>query len=236
MLRTPSPGLAALLLSGCTLFNLENAPSPATAAAPAPARARTGARGPKVATASAKHGEASRGRRVGDYFVQRFSGSYRETPLVVTEEVIAREDDAFVVDYTFEEGTGTTELRARVARGDGAVLAVSRLDGDTEIPVGREALDSMLQETLFSPDINEALLETKGETCLVGMRELDCQLHAYRVVVGEETMTLTVADSESVPGRDVAGEVVTLDGKVIYRTELIDMGNDAPDKALARAE
>jgi hypothetical protein len=149
---------------------------------------------------------------------------------------VALEHDCFVVDYTFEEGAETTELRARIARGEGAVLGVSRLDGDAETPVELDALEQMMQKTLFLPDINEALLETKGETCLVGMRELTCELTAYRVVVGQETMTLTVADSKSVPGRDVAGEVVTLDGKVIYRTELIDMGNDAPGKAVARAE
>src|SRR3954454_9622928 len=60
-----------------------------------------------VAAAKAKQPTSEDGhadpRKMGDFRVHRFSGSYRKSPLTLTEEVIARENGLWLIDYTFEE-------------------------------------------------------------------------------------------------------------------------------------
>jgi hypothetical protein len=173
-------------------------------------------------------------REVGDYFVHRFTGTYRQTPLTLTEKVIAEEDGVWVVDYTLEEGEASFTLRARLAKDTGHVVRVSEIDGENEIDAPVSTYNDLLTKTLFAPDVNEALIDERPEVCLVGPDELECETKNYRVYVGDKEAVLSVTQSEELPGRDIAGEVIGIDGSVIYRAELVESGKDKPRPTVAQ--
>jgi hypothetical protein len=164
-------------------------------------------------------------RKVGDYFVHRFSGSFRSGPLTLIERVVAADDKTLTVDYTLEDGVSDKTLRVELERDSERPRRVVELidSGELEVPIS--AYEAMLAQTVFAPDVNDALLAEKKQTCLVGPKELDCEIKQYRVYVGDEEARLTVTESKSLPGRDVSGEVTAVDGSVIYRAELLEAGN-----------
>lgn len=164
-------------------------------------------------------------RRVGDYFVHRFSGSFRQGPLTLIERVIEERDGKLLVDYTLEDGATDKTLRVKLDSESEAPLSVVELTeaGEVEVPIS--AYEAMLAQTVFSPDVNEELLEETARTCLVGPKELDCEVKQYRVFVGDQEAKLTVTESAALPGRDLGGEVTGVDGSVIYRAELVEAGN-----------
>lgn len=166
-------------------------------------------------------------RRVGDRFVHRFHGSYRKQPITLIEEVVAREGDVFVVDYELSEGERTEQLRVRLSVRSERLVSVSRRDGAREIAVPRGEYESFLARTLFVPDENTGRLTESSQTCLVGTRELDCEISKYRVYVGEREADLVVSRSAEV-GRDISGEIVAVDGTILYRAELIEMQRGEP--------
>jgi hypothetical protein len=172
-------------------------------------------------------------RKVGDYFVHRFSGSYRQEPLTLTERVVADEDEHLVIDYSLSEGEASFTLRARLEKRTGNVVEVSELDGEKEVAVPLSAYDELMAKTSFAPDVNDKLLAEEAQTCLVGPEELDCETKNYRVFVGDEEAVLSVTRSADLPGRDIAGEVTAVDGSIIYRAELMEAGNERPMPTVA---
>ncbi|HEU5073893.1 MAG TPA: hypothetical protein VFU02_06965, partial [Polyangiaceae bacterium] len=66
-------------------------------------------------------------RRVGDYFVHRFSGSFRQGPLTLIERVVAERDGTLIVDYTLEDGATDKTLRVTLDRKTDAPLSVVEL-------------------------------------------------------------------------------------------------------------
>lgn len=172
---------------------------------------------------------------VGDYFVERFSGSFRRTPLTLTEEVVAAEGSLFVIDYTLEE-TGNPRiqhLRTRFNPETRRVEKVSVVAGERELPAPLSAYDRMMERTSFAADSNDGLIASEKQTCLVGGRELDCETKNYKVSVGTSAATLSVTTSDSVTGRDVAGQIVKGDGNVVYRAELVDMRRGSGSSSVA---
>lgn len=166
-------------------------------------------------------------RKVGDFYVHRFSGSYQDSPLTLTEEIVAQDGAIWVIDYTLEEQTGTTTLRVRFDPRTDSVLRVSKVDGELEISVPLGSYEEMMARTTFAADSNDGLLASGHSTCLVGSSELDCETKTYKVKVGEKQATLNVSRSTSVDSGDVMGDITTDDGTVIYRSELVEMGNAA---------
>ena len=189
---------------------------------------------PRAATPSSDIAEAgpadADSRKVGDFQVHRFSGSYQKAPLTMTEEVIARENGLWVIDYTFEEQTGTTKLRVRFDPRTDAVKRVSKIDGSQELSVPVATYEKLVERTSFAADSNDGMVGSTHGTCLVGPNELDCETKSYKVAVGDQVAILNVSRSESVPGGDVAGDIIASDGAVIYRSELIEMGNASAPK------
>jgi len=90
--------------------------------------------------------------------------------------------------------------------------------------------EKLIERTSFAADSNDGMLGSAHGTCLVGPSELDCEIKSYRVSVGDKVAILNVSQSGSVPGADVAGDIVASDGAVIYRSELIEMGNASSPK------
>jgi len=169
-------------------------------------------------------------RKVGDFQVHRFSGSYQKSPLTLTEEVIARENGLWVIDYTLEDQSGTTKLRVRFDPRTDSVLEVSKFDGSQAHRVPLATYEKLIERTSFAADSNDGMLASTRGTCLVGPNELDCETKSYKVAVGEKVAILNVSRSESVPGGDIAGDIISSDGAVIYRSELIEMGNASSPK------
>jgi hypothetical protein len=169
-------------------------------------------------------------RKIGDFSVHRFSGSYQKAPLTLTEEVVAQEFGLWVIDYTFEEQAGTTKLRVRFNPRTDAVFSVAKLDGTKETSVPISVYDKLIERTSFAADANDGLVSSAHGTCLVGPNELDCDTKTYAVWIGEKQATLKLSHSDSVSSGDVMGDITAQDGTVIYRSELVEMGNAASPK------
>ncbi|MEP7049124.1 MAG: hypothetical protein ABJB12_02175 [Pseudomonadota bacterium] len=169
-------------------------------------------------------------RKVGDFSVHRFSGSYQKSPLTMTEEVAAKEDGLWVIDYTFEEQAGTTKLRVRFDPRTDSVVRAALLQGSQETAVQTAFFDKMIDRTSFAADANDGEIARSHGTCLVGPNELECETKTYNVRVGEQVAKLNVSRSVRVPNGDVAGDITAADGTVIYRSELLEMGNGATPK------
>jgi len=212
--------VAGFLTPACGLF--ESAPASAPVASNAPTVATHSAQAIAAAPTDT--------RKVGDFQVHRFSGSYQKSPLTLTEEVIAREDGLWVIDYTFEEQAGTTKLRVRFDPQTDAVRRVSKLDGVEEHSVPIATYERLIERTSFAADSNDGMLSSKRGTCLIGPSELDCETKSYQVAVGDQSATLNVSRSDSLPGGDVAGDIIASDGSVIYRSELLEVGNATSPK------
>lgn len=219
----PHFGRAAALiaLSGTLLAcGQKSRPDPTTAADGADAAARDvpaleGASGPTLARQNP--------RRVGDVWVHRFSGSYRSSDLILREEVLSQKGDTLVVDFVLSEGQSETHLRTLMALPSERILAVSRVTaaGDEQSATIAD-FEKMLERTTFVPDQNAGRIATSSKTCLVGKQELDCDLAEYKVYLDQKEATLTIARSEEMH-RDLSGEIVAVDGTVLYHAELIEM-------------
>lgn len=219
-----APLLSVLIVAICAPACSSVAPTLVGGRAAVKAPAATPERPEPVATAPRDR------RKVGDFAVHRFSGSFQKTPLTLTEEVIGEEAGWWVIDYTFEEQSGTSKLRVRFDPRTDSVRRVARLEGGREVTVPLAEYERMMERTSFAADDNDGLLTSTSNTCLVGPSELDCETKTYRVRIGEEEARLVVSHSAQVLGGDVLGDITTKDGKLIYRSELLETGNGSPEK------
>jgi hypothetical protein len=179
---------------------------------------------------------AERLPEVGDFTVQRYSGSFRKYPVTVTEEVIARDGDLMIVDHTLEDGEKTLHFRTRVDLKSKKTVAVSKLENGTELEMPLQAYETLMAATVFAADSNEERIGAESATCLLSGKELDCEVTSYRVMVGGKPAKLSVTTSKALADRDVAGEIMSEDGNLIYRAEIVEMGNRKPSGSVASAK
>jgi hypothetical protein len=215
-LRSMKWGIGVVMLAGCgqaTALPATTHPSTVVSAAP----------GEPLALQASTPGQASGPtRHVGDTTVHRFSGSFRKHPLLLTEEVVRADSTTFTVRYILEDGTKQSELLVTRANRSGRIVNVMRLEKGEEIPAQTSDYELMVQKTLFVPDQNGGEISKKASTCLVGETEHDCEVAEYRVYVKEKEARLLVAHSDQL-GRDVSGEIVAVDGTMIYHAELLEV-------------
>jgi hypothetical protein len=176
-------------------------------------------------------------RKLGDFHVYQYSGSFSKEPVTLTEQVVAREEgDVLVVDFVLEEGSRMSALRVRM-RPDEEILRVSRITVDGESEAAIADYDTLMKKTAFVPDSNDEVLGTEHTSCLVGTEQVDCDVTTYGVTVGRKQAKLSITRSAKVPGRDIGGDVVSSDGKVLYSARLVERGNEPPvAEALARMD
>jgi hypothetical protein len=220
--RSSAALLAAFITAGCGLFQQSAPKTSATVASPAAA--------PK------KQVEASASapvRHVGDLFVHRFSGSFAEDPLTLTEEVAAREDNAWVVDFSLTQSEKVERLRVRFDVVSGEAVSAAHFDGKSETPAALGDYEALLARTVYAADVNDGLVSSNAQTCLVGADELDCETKTYKVWVGDRAATLSVVHSNTFADRDVSGDITTDDGKLIYRAELVEAKQGKPATGVA---
>jgi hypothetical protein len=193
-----------------------------TAKAPAPppstARVETKAEAPASEIAPA--------RRVGDFAVHMISGSFRKQPALLTERVIGSEYGSWVLEYTLEDSQGSQILRVWMNEDSGQVTRVSRFVDGVEKPGTVADFDALMASASVVPDTNDGLVANSTGTCMLGPTELDCETKNYKVWLGEREASLGVTQSAAVPGMDISGEITAADGSVIYRSELIERGNE----------
>lgn len=174
-------------------------------------------------------------RKVGDLWVHRFSGSYRDGDMVVEEEVVDRQGDLLVVDFRFVEADEEHRLRVKMSARSERIISVTRLLGEREIPSKLSVYERLMSRTSFSPDHNAGQIAESQQTCLIGPEEFDCEMAKYRVLVGDQEATLSVARNREMK-RDLAGEITAVDGTILYKAELIEMRQGpetAADEAVA---
>lgn len=157
---------------------------------------------------------------VGEVLLHRFSGTFRNHPLTLREEVVAVDSSTFTVLYTLDEGATQQQLLVvRAQRSERIVKVERQLEG--RIVLGSVAdYDALVEKTMFVPDVNHGEVAKKTATCLVDEVEHDCEIAEYRVQVADQTAKMSVARSKSL-GRDVSGEIIAVDGTVLYHAQLL---------------
>ena len=93
----------------------------------------------------------------------------------------------------------------------------------------------MMAKTVVAADQNEEQLGTERTSVLVGNQTLPCTKTRYRVRVGKRIATMSTVESAGFAWGDVAGDITTLEGQVLYSVEIIDAGHErAADAVTAR--
>ena len=222
----------ALLEVGCarTLMQPATAPTGEEQAAPTPAATATTATGADAKPSaplesSLFDGEldaqaAAHSRNPGDYVVYRFSGSFRKSPITLTERVVERKGTTLVVDVSLEEEGKSDKFRLRLKDAPNEpdeVLSVARFEGGVQKPFGVEAYDALMAKTVVPIDSNEALIASEQTKLSVGSTAFDCTRSAYRVRSGDVLATMTTLESSRFAWGDLGGKVVAGDGSVISR-------------------
>jgi hypothetical protein len=184
------------------------------------------------------HATEARGRAPGDFIVYRFSGSFRKTPLTLSERVIDKKGNVLTIDLAADDDGKKTELRLFVdeAGGKNEVLRVSRLVGGVEKAATIEAYEQLMATTVLAADENEALLGKEQIVLDLGGAPLPCQKTSYRVRVGKKHATLHTLESDGFAWGDVGGEITTTAGKTLYRAEIIELGHTDLAKGRAVAD
>jgi hypothetical protein len=174
--------------------------------------------------------------QAGDYVVYRFSGSFRKTspaPLTLTERVLEREGGVVALEVVLDDGGKKQTLHIHMDATPGAareVFDVTRVEAGNERPSSVAAYEAMMARTVVAADQNEEQLETETTNVVLGGKTLACTKTRYRVRVGKHEATMSTVASDAFPWGDVAGDITTLDGQVVYRVEVVDVGTQARER------
>jgi hypothetical protein len=166
-------------------------------------------------------------RKLGDFHVYQYAGTFSKQPMTLTEQVVAMDGDALVVDFVLEEGSSMSALRVHM-KADNDVVSVARITDAGEAPATVADYEAMMQRTQFVPDSNDEVLGKEHTSCLVGDEQVECDVTTYHVTYGHKHATLAITTSDKLPGRDLGGDVVGEDGKVLYTARLVERGNEPP--------
>jgi len=224
--------LSALLVasaSGCAGPRAASSREATVATATLDARARSRSATPSPAT-------LEQGLQAGDYVVYRFTGSFRKTspaPLTLTERVLGRDGGVLVLEVVLDDGAKKQTLHLHKDSTPGAareVFDVMRVEAGVEHPATVEAYEAMMAKTVLAADQNEAELGAETTNVLLGGKTLTCTKTSYRVRVGKHQATMSTVQSDAFPWGDVAGDITTLEGQVLYRVEVVDAGTQRHER------
>lgn len=223
--------LALIAPTGCTTARERPALTPVPPA-PVEAKADLAVEAP-AAGAQADLATPSTKRMPGDFVVYRFSGSFREAPLTLTQKVVDRRGSVVTVDVSLKEGDAAREMRVKVDEGSrNDIVSVALLEGGIEKPATLDAYEALLARTIVAADQNEALLRTEDVSVYLGGVSVAAKRLTYQVRIGKKTATLRTLESADFSWGDVGGDILLPNGKVLYRAEVVDAGRD---EGLARA-
>jgi len=220
--------LASLGLVHLSLVSLGCAELPSAAGPAQVSRAsiaRTSRSAAPVEKAEAKAPE----RKVGDFRVHMISGSFRKHPALLTERVTAHENGLWTIEYTVEDTTGSRGLRTLVDE-NGDVKRVIRLIDGVEKAGTMKDYEALMASISVTPDANDGLTASTQGTCTVGPSELDCETKSYKIWLGDKEASMGITASAALPGQDLSGEITAADGSLVFRSELLEQGNEADSK------
>ena len=160
----------------------------------------------------------------------------RVEPATLTERVIAKEGTVLTVDFTLAEtvatpkGAATKELtlRAKIdtkSGGRGDVFDVTRIDTKGSAPATVADWEAMMAKTVVVADANEQTFGTEEVSVKVGAKTVSADKTTYKVLIGDKTATMSITQSDGFVWGDLAGEIVTEDGSVLYRAEIVESGS-----------
>ena len=176
-------------------------------------------------------------RAPGDFVIYRFSGSYREAPITLSQRVVKREHGYLVVDVKIDDGGSQQRLRLRI--GDegteraGELVSVARLIGNVQHPFGKAAFDELMNGIMLTADENEGLIDTASMVIDIAGDKLPCTVSSYRVRVGAHDAVMTTLSSPAFAWGHVGGEIATSDGRLLYKAEIVDLGGPGMTESVA---
>lgn len=226
----------ALLATGCAL-STSTPPSVAsghaTTSAAVAGAPSTGRAAHRAAPTTALASEIADRREVGDYVVHRFSGTFRKHALVLAERVVKKAGPIIIIDYMLTEERGTKlepgmHLRVTFDKTPGArreIAKVERVLGERAEPGTLEDYEKLMAETMVVPDRNDGQLASEIGKARVGEATVDCKKTSYRVALGGKRATLSTCESDTFAWGDLAGEIKSDGGRVIYRAEIVETGS-----------
>jgi hypothetical protein len=183
--------------------------------------------------AAAEQGAQAFGLDVpGSYVVYRLSGAYREAPVTVTQRLVAQNDERVIIDVLIDDGGSQQRLRVRLGRG-GELSSVARLEGDVQQPFGVAAYEQLMVELMLVADENRGVLGSTGVMLEVDGAPLAATKTSYDVRVGAHEAVLSTYATDAFPWGHVGGEIATTDGRLLYKAEVIDVGNEMIEASLA---
>lgn len=223
--------LAALSLSafGCAA-HVASHPATTDVAKIETTRARADRDGAAEATpAPAPQSVSVDPRRVGDFVVFAFDGSFHDAPLTLTERVVERDDASITIDMTLaEKGRKTETLRVKTdatAAHHGDVLSVEKGTPAGTFVAGKTSdYESLIAKTVATADANEAVLDSVDDVVTVKTTKIPVTKTRYRVKIGKSAATMSTLASENFSWGDLGGEIKTDAGALVYRASLVDMG------------
>lgn len=166
-------------------------------------------------------------REPGDFVVYRFSGSYRETPVTLTQQVVGEEHGYLLVDLTVDDSGTQQHLRLRIgAEGPrkGELISVARFEGSVQVPYGLVAYGHLMNEIILTADENDGLVDATRAVVDVAGVDLYCDVSSFKVRVGAHEAVMTTVSSDEFAWGHVGGKIATADGNVLYKAEIVDIG------------
>jgi hypothetical protein len=165
---------------------------------------------------------------VGDYLIRVFTLPSRAR-VTVSERVVAIKDSSVVIEITREAAQKSRTIRVELndAPGHrGEILSASVLRAGVEVPMGTAVYDSIMSGTAFAADENEGQIESGSSKLDVRGRAVDTNETSFRVKVRGKEATMRTIELANSPWGEVAAEVKTDQGAVLYRAEVVDVGHE----------
>jgi hypothetical protein len=105
------------------------------------------------------------------------------------------------------------------------------MDGEVAVPSDVAAYEAMMQKVTLAADQNEEMLSESDTTVDVSGTSLPCRERTFRVRMGKKSAIMRTVESDKFAWGDVAAEITGLDGKVLYRAEVLESGRGEPRAA-----
>jgi hypothetical protein len=229
----------SLFAIGCGRAAITTAPSSPEEARPESVAKTEATNAASSAPSDDAKADATPARKVGDFVVYRFSGSFRKAPLTLTERVLSRSGTEILVAITADDGKTKRELRVRFNDAPGArneVLGVAKMDHGVEKAASIQAYEALMAETTVAADANEAVLGSEDVKVDLGKSTTVAKKTSYRVRLGKKHATLQTLESAEFAWGDVGGDITGENGAVIYQAKVVEVGHaDAPAASNALA-
>jgi len=177
-------------------------------------------------------------RKPGDFAVFRVSGLLVDEPRTIAERVVAREGATLVVDYDVTTPSGGRDTFRvsfdAVGAEDEAVFAVSRVALGAETPVEVATFTSFMNATTLAAELVDhgEVFRTPPFVREVDGRSFDCEESSHHVTLGGLGAIQTSTTCPALRWGAVESEIVTDEGEVLQRSELVELGESDPSKPI----